>query len=219
MPQSARALSVSTSEPPRRSRHGHFDLAAAWYDLVFGRGDPAALLVPLGVVPGVTVLDIGGGTGRVAERLREAGATVVVLDVSLAMLARARRRRLNAVVALAEALPVGTDSCDGLVVVDALHHFADQAWAVRELVRVVRPGGRIVIEEPDLGRLPAKLIALGERLAGMQSHFLAPPEIARLLVDAGAEIEAIVPDGWSAHVVATKLRAPDEARRSGGTGS
>ncbi len=192
------------TDPPRRSRHGHFEVAAPWYDELFGHADHTALLDRLAVAPGMAVLDIGGGTGRVAARLTRLGADVTVLDVSRAMVARAWRRRLPAVVALAEALPIAADRVDRILVVDALHHFADQTWAARELVRVLRPGGRLVIEEPDIRRLAVKGIAVGEKLARMQSHFLAPAEIGLLLAAAGAHVEAVAPAGWSVHVVATK---------------
>jgi demethylmenaquinone methyltransferase/2-methoxy-6-polyprenyl-1,4-benzoquinol methylase len=193
--------------PPRRSRHGHFELAAPWYDLVFGRSDVSSLLQRLAIEPGMAVVDIGGGTGRVAERLADVGADVLVLDVSPAMLDRARGRSLAAAVALAESLPIRTGEVDRVVVVDAFHHFAHQAWAARELVRILRPGGRLVIEEPDIRRAMTKGVALGERLARMQTHFMPPAAMARLLEDAGGRLLAIEPEGWSIHLVVAKPEA------------
>ena len=176
------------------------------------------LVERLAVAPGMMVADIGGGTGRVSARLAELGADVIVLDVSRSMLARARQRGLSAAIALAEALPIATDRVDRIVVVDALHHFADQTWAARELVRVLRPGGRIVIEEPDIRRVPVRGIAVAEKLARMQSHFLTPAAMATLLAAAGAQVETIAPDGWSIHLVATKRRR-DQGRRAPSPGN
>jgi demethylmenaquinone methyltransferase/2-methoxy-6-polyprenyl-1,4-benzoquinol methylase len=64
--------------------------------------------------------------------------------------------------------------------VDALHHVMDQAETIRELYRVLKVGGRLVVEEPDVRKFMVKLIAIGEKLALMRSHFLAPPAIEQL---------------------------------------
>jgi ubiquinone/menaquinone biosynthesis C-methylase UbiE len=152
----------------------------------------------------MAVLDIGGGTGRVSARLATLGADVTVFDVSPSMLARARARGLPAGIALAESLPLRADCMDRVVVVDAFHHFADQRWAATELVRVLRSGGRLVVEEPDARRLAVTLLAWGEKLARMQTRILPPDDIARLFEAAGGRVAAITPDGWSVHMVVTK---------------
>ena len=64
--------------------------------------------------------------------------------------------------------------------VDALHHVADQTRHRSRALRVFEPGGRIVIEEPDIRYFGVKLIALGEKLLLMRSHFFPPPEIVGL---------------------------------------
>ncbi len=56
--------------------------------------------------------------------------------------------------------------------VNALHHVCNQQETVNELWRTLQPGGRIVIEEPDVRTFAVKLFALGEKLALMRSHFL-----------------------------------------------
>ncbi len=54
---------------------------------------------------------------------------------------------------------------------DALHHMSFQKQAIGELWRVLKPGGRIVIIEPDIRRFVVKLIAIGEKIILMESHF------------------------------------------------
>ncbi len=96
--------------------------------------------------PGCTVLDVATGTGLVAERLLQRGFTVTGLDQSPDMLAEARRRfgeRVTLVEASAEELPFADGSFDHLTFTYLLRYVDDPAAALRELVRVVRPGGTV----------------------------------------------------------------------------
>jgi demethylmenaquinone methyltransferase/2-methoxy-6-polyprenyl-1,4-benzoquinol methylase len=55
-------------------------------------------------------------------------------------------------------------------------------------MRVLRPGGRIVIEEPNIDHAVVKLIALGERLLLMRSRFYSPTDLARLFRTNGGRV-------------------------------
>jgi demethylmenaquinone methyltransferase / 2-methoxy-6-polyprenyl-1,4-benzoquinol methylase len=97
--------------------------------------------------PRQTVLDVATGTGAVArELLARTGCTVVGLDQSPEMLAEARRR-LPATVKLvegsAEELPFPDGTFDALTFTYLLRYVRDPAAVLRELTRVVRPGGTI----------------------------------------------------------------------------
>jgi demethylmenaquinone methyltransferase/2-methoxy-6-polyprenyl-1,4-benzoquinol methylase len=92
---------------------------------------------------------------------------------------------IDAVRAHAERLPFPDDAFDRVLVVDALHHFCDQREAVCDLLRVLRPGGRLVIEEPDYTRFAVKLVALGEKLALMRSRFYTPEAIGHMIAQRG----------------------------------
>jgi len=63
----------------------------------------------------------------------------------------------------------------------------------------VKPGGRIIIEEPDIRNFRVKLLALGEKLALMRSHFLSPQQIFSLFDNEA--MKRIVVDGWTAWLV------------------
>jgi demethylmenaquinone methyltransferase/2-methoxy-6-polyprenyl-1,4-benzoquinol methylase len=94
-----------------------------------------------------TVLDVATGTGAVARELvRQKGCTVVGLDQSPEMLAEARRRlpdNVELVEGTAEQLPFPDASFDALTFTYLLRYVSDPAATLRELARVVRPGGTI----------------------------------------------------------------------------
>ena len=97
--------------------------------------------------PGSTVLDVATGTGAVArELLARKGCTVVGLDQSPQMLAEARRRLppdVKLVESRAEQLPFPDGAFDALTFTYLLRYVEDPAAVLRELARVVRPGGTI----------------------------------------------------------------------------
>ena len=102
--------------------------------------------------PGDRVLDVACGTAAVAlELVRRFGCSVVGVDQSSAMLAEAQRRvasagesaRVELREACAEELPFEDGSFDGVTFTYLLRYVDDPAATLRELARVVRPGGRI----------------------------------------------------------------------------
>jgi len=158
----------------------HFNLLAHRYDRLFRRpvDDPLPRLME--ARQGDCILDAGGGTGRNALTLKEAGARMVVCDYSIGMLRSALERDLSAVLADVTRLPFASGVFDRTLVVDAFHHFVGpnpeiaQTLATGELLRTLKYGGRLVLEEPNTRRWQARLIAAAERILLMRSRFLAP---------------------------------------------
>lgn len=182
----------------------HFRLLAPLYDRVIGPPDPEGLLAALALPAPGRLLDAGGGTGRIAQLLAPYVDQIVIADETAAMLRESQVKGLCCpVVSYVEQLPFGDDSFERVLVVDALHHFTHQRQALRELARVLRPGGRIVVEEPDLNRLAVKFVALAEKLALMRSRFLYPHEIGRELAAHNLQTR-IETSGHTAWVIAEK---------------
>lgn len=167
--------------------HDHFRPLARFYDRVLG--PPATNLLREWLEPaqGGWTLDVAGGTGRVAESLRDLGP-VAVADASPAMLARARAKGFPCVQCEAEALPFAEGTFRRVLLVDAFHHLRDGEAAAPELLRVLAPGGRLIVEEPDIRHPAVRLIALGERLLRMRSRFRRAEELADLFQAAGARV-------------------------------
>ncbi|MCJ7435102.1 MAG: methyltransferase domain-containing protein [Anaerolineales bacterium] len=179
----------------------HFDVIAP----IFARTNYSSLelMRKLAALPTKgRLLDVGGGTGRVTLGLRADVDEIVIADVSLGMLRQsASLPGLRAVGGYSEALPFPDASFERVIMVDALHHVINHAESACEMFRVLKPGGRIVIQEPDIQTFGVKLIALAEKLLLMRSHFLNADSIAALFPNAKTNI--ILQDS-SAWVIAEK---------------
>ena len=95
------------------------------------------------------MLDLGCGKGRFAARLEEAGAKVVGLDLSAAMLAEAKG--LDRVRASARRLPFADGAFDAVVAVEVFEHLAGLDAVLGEVRRVLRPGGRLAVVDKNAG--------------------------------------------------------------------
>lgn len=183
----------------------HFGFLAPYYDRVFGPPDGARLRELLRLPVNGRLLDAGGGTGRVSAQLIPYVEELVISDVSDGMLRQALPKgHCRPTAAHAESLPFADESFDRVLVVDALHHFADQQEAIVELVRVLKPGGRLVIEEPDLRHGAVKLVALAEKALLMQSHFYYPRQIHEMVAAQGLTAEIISSGSFATWIVADK---------------
>ncbi len=130
-----------------------FDRAAEYYDATRGFSDEGVrrtIEALSGHFPGAgSVLEVGVGTGQLAIPLREAGVGVVGLDLSRPMLARlvakaGGRPPFGLIEGDATALPFPDDAFGGVYLRWVLHLIPDWAGVVREIVRVLAPGGEFV---------------------------------------------------------------------------
>ncbi len=168
----------------------HFSWLAPHYDRFISTPEDGMLVELLGLPFDGILLDAGGGTGRIAATLAGRVARLVIADESLAMLGQARAKGCcEAVGGLTERLPFGDGAFGRVIVVDAYHHLGDQQASLRELWRVLAPGGRLVIEEPDIDRFAIKLVALAEKLALMRSRFVRAEAIAAGLDALGGQTQ------------------------------
>ena len=127
----------------REARAASFGASAAAYARS-RPGYPAAALDWL-LAPGtVRVLDLGAGTGKLAQTLAMRGLDVVAVDPSARMLDELRRAcpGLEALEGRAEAIPLPEGCVDAVIVAQAWHWF-DGSAAAAEIARVLRPGGRL----------------------------------------------------------------------------
>lgn len=155
-------MTDATAKQERRVRR-LYGLVAGIYDWRVGpflRGRKQAIEA-LGPRPGDTVLDLACGTGlnfrHIVERVGIEGR-VLGLDITRPMLKRARRRvarnRWHGVTLVegdATNLPLAGGSCDAVLCSYAMAIIPDYRKAIEEAVRVLKPGGRLVLLEPKRG--------------------------------------------------------------------
>jgi demethylmenaquinone methyltransferase/2-methoxy-6-polyprenyl-1,4-benzoquinol methylase len=207
-----------------------FDAIAARYDMVnrvlslgLDQGWRRRTVRELQLGDKPRVLDVATGTGDLALAIAKArpGATVIGIDPSAKMLAiaaqKVARRGLGDRVTLeqgdAQALPYENCSVDAATIAFGIRNVPDRALGLRELARVVRPGGRIAVlelGEPRSGWLAGaarfhtrKVVPrLGALLSGAREYrylqtsvaaFPPADEFAQLMRGNGLEVVAVIP--------------------------
>ncbi len=218
-----------------------FDERAQAYDRAYDapgsdghalRARLATLLDVVGEGPG-DALDAGMGPGRLVGELAARGWRPSGVDAAPQMVDVARRRTPEAadrlVVGAIEAMPFPDETFD-LVVATGVLEYSELDRALRELARVIRPGGRAVVSYPNPGavygiwktRLYYPTVRAAKRIAGHPPHALprggerVPPEsFQRRLADAGLEPERVVPASFLLIPSPFEILLPSAAERLG----
>lgn len=178
-----------------------FGPVAGQYTKSAGHADAGALARGVELAepaPADRVLDVATGAGHMALALAPRVAEVVAYDLTAAMLEETMRnaggrglRNVTPVQGAAEEMPFLDDEFDLVTVRIAAHHFADLRAAVREMVRVVRPGGRVLVidttvpEDDELDRAINEIELLRD-----PSHVrnYRPSEWREMLQEAGLSV-------------------------------
>jgi arsenite methyltransferase len=136
----------------------YFDQVAGEWDSIragyFTEAVRAVAIAKAYLRPEMTVADVGSGTGFIAAGLAPLVQKVFVLDGSPAMLEVARKnlssfQNVEYHMADGQSLPLPDGSMDAVFANMYLHHCTDPLAAIREMVRILKPGGRLVITDMD----------------------------------------------------------------------
>lgn len=148
-------------------------------------------------VLGKRILEVGAGSGRDSVTLARLGATSILLDYSMASLEVARgvaereKQRVHLVRADALRMPFRDARIDVVFHQGLLEHFRDPRPLLRENVRVLAPGGILLVDVPQRFHpytlLKHLLIALGRWFAGWETEFTIG-ELERLMNEAGVHV-------------------------------
>jgi demethylmenaquinone methyltransferase / 2-methoxy-6-polyprenyl-1,4-benzoquinol methylase len=221
---------------------GRYDLLNRVLSLGLDRRWRRRLVAAVELRPGARVLDLATGTGDVALALatRHPEAEVVGLDPSRGMLERARAKTRPAQAescrwseGIAEDLPFADGSFDAVTMAFGIRNVPARERALREITRVLRPGGRLAIlelAEPRSGwlaplsrfwvrrvvpRIGALLASSAEYryLQRSMAAFPEPPEFARMLGTAGLEVLDVSALGLGACTLFVARRPAEEETR------
>lgn len=152
----------------------------------------------LQTVPGETLLDIGCGTGHTVRAALDRGLDAVGVDISTVALEQAigqygLGRRVY--LATAEQLPWPDHTFDNISILGSLEHFLDPACAVREVARLLKPGGQAAILVPNSHHLRAiyNVMKFGEIISDLQDYerFATRKEWERIFSENGLRVELI----------------------------
>lgn len=176
----------------------YFDQAASSWD-ASAHTDPAqvrSILAYARIEPGQCILDVGCGTGVLIPPLLELTAPdghVYALDLSPQMLEQCRRKYaplcgpqpwVSFLLAPVEAIPLASAVCHGVVCYSSFPHFADKKSALKEMARVLRPGGWVLVAH---GTSRAEVNRIHQQIGGPVAGDLLPDaeDMAALLGAAG----------------------------------
>lgn len=149
-------MSRATLKKDPRDVAGMFDAVARRYDLtntVLSLGQVhvwrAAVREALRITPGMKILDIAAGTGTSSVSYAQAGGEVVALDFSIGMVTvgKERQPQMDFIAGDATALPFDDNTFDAATISYGLRNVNNPDVAMAEMLRVVRPGGTLVICE------------------------------------------------------------------------
>jgi ubiquinone/menaquinone biosynthesis C-methylase UbiE len=180
-----------------------FDRIADRYDETRGgekRGRELSGEVARWLVPGPS-LEVGVGTGLIAQGLAARGISVLGLDISPAMLARAHAR-LGPRVALGDAmaLPVATGSVANVYFVWVLHLVGDLPATLAEAARVLQPGGRLIVLHGHPRQETEMDVALGPLMQFRKVRKDETDQVAAAATRAGlVEVHRGFTDGYPLH--------------------
>jgi SAM-dependent methyltransferase len=128
------------------------------------------------------VLDLGCAFGFATLRLARKGYETVGVDNSSRYISWARRRHPGGeyLLASADALPLADASFDAVLLLDVLEHVPDEAEVIREIQRVLKPGGLLILSVPHRGLLGwLDSLNVYAELVRRTKHGLFPQEIAQ----------------------------------------
>lgn len=194
--------SPSVGVLPRNDPRQYDELAGEWWrpDGVFAvlhwLAEARARLVPPAGRPDAVLVDVGCGAGLLAPHLEGKGYRHVGVDVTYSALEQARAHGLRTVQGDAAAIPLADATADVVVAGEILEHVVDLPATVAELCRVLRPGGRLVVDTLNATAVSRLVVVhLGERLPRVPQGihdpalFVDPGVLTRLCARHGVRLE------------------------------
>jgi ubiquinone/menaquinone biosynthesis C-methylase UbiE len=177
-----------------------FDRIAPHYDrwigkLMSGRLDRMAEI--LSCSSEEVILDLGGGTGLFSRRIANRCKAVHLLDESLRMIEQVPPGKIHT--RLGDATETGYPDryFDAVVLSDVFHHVREQDLLLGEITRLLKPKGRLLVNEIDLDRFWGRAVACGENLFFSRISPTGFRAFSELLEKRGFSLLEKARDSWS----------------------
>jgi ubiquinone/menaquinone biosynthesis C-methylase UbiE len=170
----------------------------------------------LALVPGLTVLDVGCGAGSYHPKLAARGVNAVGLDMSFGMVRECRRQAadqrllVSLLQADAQVLPFPDATFDRAMANHMLYHVPNIRAALREIRRVVKPGGRVVLTTNASDHMH-RLRGLHREAALALGYTPSTPSSARFSLDHLRLVRSVFPDARVEMIPNAFLFPPSEA--------
>lgn len=119
---------------------------------------------------GKKILDVGCGAGFIAKILMDKGNEVTAVDLQESTIKQARKLGVKAIRARAQALPFKDDAFDIVIMPEVIEHFVETDEALRELRRVTRPGGNVIITTPNFTSFRDRILVLFGHMPAYSMH-------------------------------------------------
>ena len=177
----------------------HFDQWASTYEKsllprsFFDRAHQATLALAASIVhQPVEVLDVGCGTGKLLRRaaIYWPEAQLIGVDPANGMIEMAKRLTPNATffTGMAEVLPLQDNSVDLVMSTTSFHHWQDQAAGIREIARVLRPGGYFILVDISFPEWLLQVVRL--------KRVHSPAQMQTLFMQAGLHVQTQQKLAW-----------------------
>ncbi|TFF84822.1 methyltransferase domain-containing protein [Candidatus Heimdallarchaeota archaeon] len=183
-----------------------FDKIANFYDRIVGPFNLEEILDYFSLEPNGLLIDLGGGTGRVAKQLVQHVSECLILDSSYDMLRQATdlSERIILLDSLAEQIPIQTGSIKQIFLNDSLHHIQKQKETLAECYRILASGGELIIREFDRIYFWNVFLIIMEFFLCFKSTFLTPKELSSMCQQLGFSTSIIRPTKATYIMIAKK---------------
>lgn len=136
-------------------------------------------------VNNLDILDIGGGTGTLANSLINLGAKVTILEpeVKMTNIAKRKNNKVMIINGYSTNIELESNSFDLIIMRDSFHHIEDKIGTLNECKRLLKNKGKILIYEFDRTHIITKLIYIFERCCFEKVKMLSKDEMKTLAAD------------------------------------
>lgn len=152
------------------------------------------------------IVDVGGGTGRIAQFLVGKVKSITVIDPSYKMIEECKKHSgVICVVAGGEKMPIESNSVDKVILVDAFHHISNQSAAIKEIKKILRRNGKVILQEFNPSTFGGKVVVIFEKLLRLGSRFYESSLLLDLFSKNGFKVTLLDEKKKSYYIIADKI--------------